>query len=162
MKPYAKNSAAGRAVGVLLLMAGAWLLSACSGGSGGGNNSHPAPPTAPGGNTFVYSGPAPANADVQRFQTAFYNNLVGDNRCGTCHTRGGQGKTAFVDRNDVNAAYNAALTLVNLENPAASAIVQKVYGGHHCWEDSPAACRVQMISYIENWASGGSGVATSV
>jgi len=162
MKPYAKNSAGSRAVGALLLMAAAWLLSACGGGSGGNNNSHPAAPTAPGGNTFVYSGPAPANADIQRFQAAFYNNLVGDDRCGTCHTRGGQGSTAFVDRSDVNVAYNAALTLVNLENPAASAIAQKVYGGHHCWEDSTAACRVQMISYIENWASGGGGVATSV
>jgi hypothetical protein len=145
-----------------LLIMGTLLLSACGGGSGGSNNSKPAPPAQPGGNTFVYSGPAPANADIQRFQTAFYNNLVGDDRCGTCHTRGGQGKTAFVDRTDVNAAYNAALTLVNLENPAASAIVQKVYGGHNCWEDSPAACRVQMVSFIENWASGGGTVATTV
>ena len=138
------------------------LLSACGGGSGGGTtkNEEVIPP--PGGNNFVYSGPPPANADIQRFQTAFYNNLVNDNRCGTCHTRGGQGKSAFVDRVDVNAAYTAALPLVNLENPAASAIVQKVYGGHNCWESSNAACRVQMISFIENWASGGGGVATSV
>lgn len=139
------------------------LLVACGGGGSGGDTTKNGPPvTEPGENKFVYSGPPPVNADVQRFQTAFYNNLVDDNRCGTCHTRGGQGKTAFVDRLDVNAAYNAALTLVNLENPAASAIVQKVYGGHNCWEASNAACRVQMISFIENWASGGGGVATSV
>ncbi len=145
-----------------LLAAIVVLLSACGGGSGGGTSKNNPPVAQPGGNNFVYSGPPPASGDIQRFQTAFYNNLVNDNRCGTCHTRGGQGKTAFVDRFDVNAAYNAALTLVNLENPAASAIVQKVYGGHNCWESSNAACRVQMISFIENWANGGGGVATSV
>jgi hypothetical protein len=140
------------------------LLVACGGGGSGGDtieNEQPVKPI-PGENKFVYSGPPPASSDAQRFQTAFYNNLVPDNRCGTCHTRGGQGKTAFVDRVDVNAAYLASLTLVNLENPAASSIVQKVAGGHNCWEASNAACRVQMISYIENWVNGGGGVATSV
>lgn len=151
-----------RRVKVALLLASAALLVACGGGSGGGTTKNPPPVVDPGGNAFVYGGPAPATPDVQRFQTAFYNNLVNDNRCGTCHTRGGQGKTAFVDRLDVNAAYANALTLVNFENPASSAIVQKVYGGHNCWEQSNAACRVQMISYIENWASGGGSVATSV
>lgn len=149
-----------RAAGLALLVA---TLAACGGGGSGGDTVKNPPPVAePGGTSFVYTGPPAANADVQRFQTAFYNNLVNDNRCGTCHTRGGQGKTAFVDRFDVNAAYAAALTVVNLENPAASAIVQKVYGGHNCWEASAAACRVQMISFIENWASGGGSVATSV
>lgn len=167
MATIAKRFACQRGLGShvltwVLLAAGAIALSACGGGSGGGTSKNQPPVTQPGGGNFVYSGPPPANADIQRFQTAFYNNLVNDNRCGTCHTRGGQGKTAFVDRSDVNVAYNAALTLVNLENPAASAIVQKVYGGHNCWESSNAACRVQMISFIENWANGAGGVATSV
>ena len=148
------------------VVASAFLLTACGGGgggSGGDNESKSAPPSSSGsGAPFTYSGPAPGNSDIQRFQQTFYVNLVNDNRCGTCHTRGGGGTTAFVDRTDVNFAYNAALTLVNFENPAASRIVEKVYGGHNCWEASNAACRVQMISYIESWANGDDNASTSV
>jgi hypothetical protein len=129
----------------LLLLAVSFVLTACggSGGSGGGNSENQKPPATSGGApAFVYSGPAPNSADVQRFQTTLYNQLVGNDRCGSCHTRGGEGKTAFVDRTDINVAYSEALTLVNKENPTASKIVEKVYGDHHCWEASPAACRV--------------------
>lgn len=163
MTPTMKNQLR-RACGGVLVAVNLFLLAACGGGSGGGTTPNPAPNTGGnnGGGTFVYSGPSPQNADVQRFQAAFYNNLVNDNRCGTCHTRGGAGTTAFVDRSDVNFAYGAALTLVNLQNPAASAIVQKVYNGHNCWEASTAACRVQMISFIEAWANAGAGASTSV
>ncbi|HEY3699490.1 MAG TPA: LamG-like jellyroll fold domain-containing protein [Spongiibacteraceae bacterium] len=151
-----------RSAAVLLLTMLSLLMTAC-GGSGGGNSSNPAPPpTSSGGSSFTYSGPAPSDAAVQRFQQAFYNNLVNDNRCGSCHTRGGAGKTSFVDRTDINFAYSEALTLVNMENPAASKIVEKVYGGHNCWEASNAACRVQMISFIENWLNGGGNASTSV
>ena len=144
----------------------ALILTACGGGSGGGNSENAAPPAAANNNSsFVYSGPAPSSVDVQRFQQAFYNNLVNDNRCGHCHTRGGAGKTSFVDHTDINFAYSEALTLVNFENPAASKIVEKVYSdgqGHNCWETSPAACRVQMISFIEAWMANGGVSSTSV
>lgn len=162
MMPTARQFRILRRIGVLI--AAALALAACGGGgSGGGNSENPSTPTSPSsGPSFVYSGPAPGSADVQRFQQAFYNNLVSDNRCGSCHTRGGAGKTAFVDRSDVNFAYNEALTLVDFENPSASRIVEKVYGGHNCWEASNAACRVQMISYIEAWMSSGGAASTSV
>src|SRR5690606_29727721 len=71
----------------------------------------------------------------------------------SCHTSGGTGPIALVDRNDVNVAFAAASSVVDLANPAASPVVAKVAGGHNCWESSPAACRVQMISYIERWAA---------
>jgi mono/diheme cytochrome c family protein len=150
---------AGRSLAIGVLT----LLAACSGGSGGGTEAN-RPPSAGvgGGGGFVYSGPAPADSQVQQFKINFYDNLVGDNRCGTCHTRGGSGPVSFVDRSDVNVAYGAALSVVNLANPAASPIVDKVGGGHNCWESSSAACRVQMISFIERWAAGSSGGATTV
>lgn len=162
MKPIALPKSLIRSAGLALTVAGAALLAACSGGSGGDNTANPAPTTSNNSSGFLYSGPSPQNADVQRFQQAFYNNLVQDNRCGRCHTSGGSGKTAFVDRDDVNAAYANALTLVNAQNPSASTIVNKVYNGHNCWEASTAACRVQMISYIENWLNGAGGGSTSV
>ncbi len=145
-------------LGVALLA----LLTACSGGSGGGTEKNDPPASGGGGGGFVYSGPAPADSQVQQFKINFYDNLVGDNRCGTCHTAGGTGPVAFVNRGDVNVAYNAALTVVDLANPAVSAIVTKVAGGHNCWESSNAACRVQMISYIERWAAATGGAATTV
>ena len=145
------------------------ILVACGGGgggSGGNNTATPAPPTNTNTNSsFIYNGPAPSSTEVQRFQQSFYNNLVNDNRCGSCHSRGGAGASAFVDRTDINFAYSQALPLVNFESPAASKIVEKVYNdgkGHNCWEASAAACRVQMISFIEAWMSNGGTVSTSV
>ncbi len=149
-----------RCTGIVVLA----LLAACSGGSGGGTESNN-PPSAGGGGGggFTYSGPAPADSQVQQFKINFYDNLVGGNRCGTCHTRGGTGPVSFVDRDDVNVAYAAALTIVDLANPAASPIVDRVGGGHGCWESpNNAACRVQMISFIERWANAAAGGATTV
>jgi hypothetical protein len=150
-----------RAAGAALLVAVTFVLTAC-GGSGGGNSANPAPVSTPGGNTsgFIYSGPRAQSPEIQLFQTAFYNNVVP--HCGGCHTTGGQGKTAFADTVDVNVAYNAALTVVNLQNPPTSMVVDKVGNGHNCWDVSNAACRTQMQSYVEAWASGGGASSTSV
>lgn len=138
------------------------LLGACSGGGGGGESANPAPPSSGGPSTnFVYAGPAARDGNVLRFQQNFYNNLVNDDRCGRCHTRGGTGTGAFVDRADVNVAYDAALQVVNLQNPVASTVVTKVAGGHNCWT-TPAACRVLLTSYIENWAASAAGGAVTV
>jgi hypothetical protein len=138
------------------------LLAACSGGGGGGESANPPPPASGGTNTnFVYSGPAARDGNVLRFQQNFYNNLVNDDRCGRCHTRGGTGTGAFVDRSDVNVAYDAALQVVNLANPVASQVVTKVGGGHNCWTNAPA-CRVLLTSYIENWAAAVAGGQVAV
>ncbi|MEJ0008510.1 MAG: hypothetical protein WDM77_19645 [Steroidobacteraceae bacterium] len=66
----------------LATVAGLALLAACSGGA----------PTTANPNTQVaaaptYSGPPPANADVQAFQVNLWNNIKATNRCGGCHTR---------------------------------------------------------------------------
>jgi hypothetical protein len=151
-----------RATGAMLLVAVSLALAACGGGSGGGNSANPAPVQSGNSNNsgFIYSGPRAQSPEVQLFQTAFYNNVAP--HCGGCHTAGGQGKTAFADKNDINAAYNAALTVVNLQNPAASAVVDRVANGHNCWDVSNAACRTQMQSYVEAWAAGGGASSTSV
>jgi hypothetical protein len=144
-----------------LLLVGFLLLAGCGGGSGGGTSANPMPPGSGGPSGFVYRGPSPQFQDVQNFQTAFYLNVVP--HCGNCHTRGGQGSTPFADINDVNVAYQAALTVVNLQNAPVSEVVSRVESNHNCWEASPAACRVQMISFIQNWANASGGnAATSV
>ncbi len=71
-----------------------------------------------------YSGPAPASDDVQRFKLNLWDNLAADNRCGTCHIQDEQAPD-FVRTDDINLAYSAANSVVNLTNPIESIMVEK-------------------------------------
>lgn len=132
-------------------------LQACSGGSGGGGSDRD-PNIAGSGGTgqFAYTGPAPASDEIQSFKLSFYDNLVDSDRCGDCHTRGGAGSTAFVDREDVNFAWQQASGLVDLFDPANSSVVKKIASGHQCWLGAAqaATCAATVTSYIERWAGG--------
>ncbi|MFB3104765.1 MAG: hypothetical protein ACE1ZA_07545, partial [Pseudomonadales bacterium] len=57
-------------------------LQGCGTGSGAPTSSHPVTTTPDVSN---YTGPAPATADVQTFKLTVWDNLVPNNRCGTCH-----------------------------------------------------------------------------
>src|SRR5690606_13980368 len=143
------------------ILAFTFILAGCGGGSGGGSSANPDPVQTPGGiSGFQYSGPAAQSPEIQLFQAEFYNQVVP--RCGSCHTTGGQGSTPFADTNNVNIAYNAALTVVNLSSPPLSEVVQRVNDGHNCWDSSTAVCRTLMQTYVENWARGNSDASTSV
>ena len=137
-------------------------LAACTSGSGSDNT------TAVGGNNGGgnggpnYSGPAPLDASVQAFQINVWNNLVADNRCGNCHKQGGQGPTSFVRDDDINLAYQAALTVANLDQPDQSTLVQRMTDNHNCWDNSPAVCANLMTGYIEAWANASSSAATQI
>lgn len=112
------------------------------------------------GNLDTYTGPAPANLDVQNFKLAFYDQLKGDNRCGGCHTSGGNGKTFFVDESDVNFAYSEAKKVVNLSKPELSTVVERMNNGHNCWaQSSTNICVSLMTGFIEAWGGveGGGG-----
>jgi hypothetical protein len=52
----------------------------------------------------------------------------------------------------VNAAYQAANTIVNLAQPDQSRMVIKVAGGHNCWLASASACGDTLTVWIRNWA----------
>ncbi len=133
------------------------LLQACSGGSGGGSSDRdPNVAQSAGSGQFAYTGPAPASDEIQSFKISFYDNLVDSGRCGDCHTSGGAGSTPFVDREDVNFAWQQASTLVDLQDPVNSIVVQRVASGHHCWlgADQTASCAATVTAYIERWANG--------
>lgn len=133
-----------RIAGALALTA---LVAACSGG-GPGTVQNPitaAPPVAD------YTGPAPQNADVQAFKLNLWENIKANNRCGGCHNAGGQ-TPQFARNDDVNAAYTAANTVVNLSQPDQSRMVIKVGGGHNCWLASASACADTLTVWIRNWA----------
>jgi hypothetical protein len=78
------------------------LLAGCGGGAKTVEN-----PATGGGTPPTYSGPAPATADVQSFKISVWDNLKANNRCGQCHTGGGQAPQ-FVRQDDINLAYAAA------------------------------------------------------
>lgn len=136
------------------------LLQACSGGSGSSGSERPNDISADILTNVVYSGPAPQNSDVILFREQFYDNVVPV--CGSCHTTGGSGSTAFVDLDDVNVAYQEALTVVNLVDPSASDVVTRLVNGHNCWLASNAACATEMTGNIERWAAGADSSTSTV
>ena len=128
------------------------LLQACGSGSGASTSANPQT-TAP--DVSNYSGPAPATADVQSFKLNMWDNLVPNNRCGSCHND--TQNPRFVRADDINLAYAEANNIVDLTDPANSLIVNKVRGGHNCWLSSDDACGDIIQSYIENWAGASLG-----
>jgi hypothetical protein len=139
----------------LLAAMTALLLGACSGGA----PTTQSPNLQATAQIDTYSGPPPATADVQAFETNLWVNISPSGRCGNCHKAGGQ-SPMFARSDDINLAYSAALTVVNLSQPETSLMVQKVGGGHNCWLASPQACADILTTWISNWASGGNGSAT--
>src|SRR6187431_1076354 len=108
-----------------------------------------------------YTGPASANADVQSFRINLWENIKANNRCGSCHGAGGQ-TPMFARNDDVNLAYQAANSVVNLTQPDQSRMVQKVAGGHNCWLASPSACGDTLTVWIRNWAGANATGGTQI
>jgi hypothetical protein len=108
-----------------------------------------------------YTGPASANPDVQAFRINLWENIKGNNRCGSCHNAGGQ-TPQFARNDDVNQAYQAANSVVNLTQPDQSRMVLKVAGGHNCWLQSPAACGDTLTVWIRNWAGASATGGTQI
>ncbi|MET0984620.1 MAG: LamG domain-containing protein [Steroidobacteraceae bacterium] len=124
-------------------------LAACGGGADTTEN----PVTDPGSNNgSSYSGPPPATGDIQAFKVSLWENIHGDNRCGGCHNAGGQAPN-FARSDDVNLAYQAAQSIVDLSNPSQSRMVTKVGGGHNCWLADAGACAEILTGWIEDWAA---------
>jgi mono/diheme cytochrome c family protein len=109
----------------------------------------------------TYTGPASANADVQAFRINLWENIKGNNRCGSCHGAGGQTPN-FARNDDVNLAYQAANSVVNLTQPDQSRMVTKVVGGHNCWLASPSACGDTLTVWIRNWAGASATGGTQI
>ena len=126
------------------------LLSACGGGSVDVTQT-PAPPpvdVAP----ITYSGPVAETPDVTQFKLELWDNISSQERCGACHVQDNQ-TPSFARNDDINLAYNTAITLVDFDSPEDSTLVTKVAGGHNCWLTSNAACGDIMTTWIENWAN---------
>jgi len=145
---------------VLLAIVASSVLAACGGGAqttdlpppnGGGNNSSGNAP---------YAGPTARDADVLSFQQEFWSNARSNDRCGSCHNENIGQNPQFVRSDDVNMAYDAALTVVDSSQPSASRVVARVSEGvlgHNCWVADPNVCGSIMTTWIENWVGSAAG-----
>ena len=143
---------AGALIGALALI----LVAGCSGGSGASTEQNTAAPQNP---NMGYSGPAPATPDVQAFKINLFDNIRSNDRCGSCHGVGGTAATKFARSDDVNLAYAAANTVVDLSSPSDSEMVTRMEAGHNCWLASSGACATIMETWITNWAGDAVGAA---
>jgi hypothetical protein len=131
------------------------VLAACGGGAATTEN--PLTQAPPPGNA-PYTGPVARDADVLKFQQEFWSNAKTSDRCGSCHNEVVGQTPMFVRNDDVNLAYDAALPVVDTTQPALSRLVEKVGGGHNCWNEDPSSCAAIMTTWIENWlGSSGDG-----
>ena len=132
------------------------VLVACGGGAQTVDN-----PLAqnPGGPTIItYNGAnGPRDADVNAFLQSFWTPMQNSASCGNCHTENGTGPTPFARFDDINLAYDAAVTKVDMGVPSLSELVTKVSSGHNCWLNDDSACGDIMTTWIENWSGATSG-----
>jgi hypothetical protein len=143
MKRAIKNS--------FVRLAGLALVSALGlAGCGGGAETSENPITNGGGAPSGYTGPTPANADIQSFKVEFWENVRAANRCGNCHNAGGQ-SPMFARADDVNAAYQQATGIIDRNSPSQSSLVLKVGGGHNCWLPDASACASILTRWITAW-----------
>jgi len=143
-----------RARAALLSFLTATLLTACGGGAPTSNN-----PTTiiPDTGQVPYAGPVARDADVLKFQQEFWSNARTSERCGSCHNETVGQQPMFVRNDDVNLAYDEAITVTDVLDPSASRVVAKVGGGHNCWVAAANVCAEIMTTWIENWVGAVSG-----
>jgi len=134
------------------------FLSACSGGGPEVevNPVQAAPPE------ILYSGPPADTDDVRTFKKEVWDHLSKQSMCGRCHGLGTAPE--FVNLDDINVAYAAANTVVDLSLPKNSLMVTKVGGVHNCWLGSgnESACADTITTYIANWAGDAAGSSNSI
>ena len=152
------NSPATRLPGKQLINTPMWLLFALLflatlglTGCGGGASNEAG--TGGGGlPSGAYTGPPAATDLVQQFQNTIWPHLKAE--CGSCHVPGGGGTGDFANNNNVNQAYNAAISVTVLGSPPDSELVTKVGSGHNCWLTTNAECAQVMTNWIYEWAGG--------
>jgi len=145
-----------RSIGAALLaVAASILLAACDGGA-----QTTSLPVANGGsstNNNPYTGPVARDGDVLKFQQEFWSNAKTTDRCGSCHNETVGELPMFVRNDDVNIAYDAALTVTDTVTPSLSRVVERVGAGHNCWVADSGVCGTIMTTWIENWVGDTAG-----
>ena len=110
--------AARRPRALYLLAAVALAVSACGGGAQTVEN--PVTSITP---PQFYSGPPPANEDVAAFKLNVWDPIQQEATCANCHNQAESQSPMFARTDDVNLAYDAAITAVTLAVPSESLLV---------------------------------------
>jgi hypothetical protein len=139
------------------------ILIACGGSGGGGSNTNTPESIGPAiPNTFSslsYKGASsPRDETVNRYLQAIWPEVALEARCGGCHTPGDI-SPAFANRDDINAAYDAAESLINTSNPPQSRLVTKVAEGHNCWLTNAGTCAALMTDWVTAFANVATGTS---
>jgi hypothetical protein len=136
------------------------VLAACGGGAQTVDN--PIPNVA-GPTTVIYNGTnPPLNSEVQAFMNNFWTPMQNTATCSNCHSETGPQPLAFARFDDINLAFDAAMTVSDLTLPSGSEIVTKVRGdgganGHNCWNGNGDSCATIMTNWIAGWAGATAG-----
>ena len=132
------------------------VLAACGGGAK--TTDTPLPNGTGNTNNNPYTGPGARDADVLKFQQEFWSNAKTTDRCGNCHNETAGVLPMFVRNDDINLAYDAALTKVDVDQPSASIIVSQVGSGHNCWLlNADGVCASILTTWIEKWVGEAAG-----
>lgn len=141
---------------VLLVFMASFGLAACGGGAG--TTDLPPPQTGGGNDPVVYTGTnPPRDEDVSKFLTQFWNPVQNQGTCGDCHNEATGQMPMFARFDDINMAYDDAVTVTNMQQPSLSRLVEKVGLGHNCWNQEPSVCSAVMTTWIENWVGDTAG-----
>ncbi|MDH3274786.1 MAG: LamG domain-containing protein [Gammaproteobacteria bacterium] len=146
--PIDKSRLGSLKAGLLAVIAGV-MLAACGGGAQTADT--PLPNGTGNTNNNPYTGPIAETEDVLKFQQEFWSNAKTTDRCGSCHNETAGILPMFVRNDDINLAYAAALTKVDVDQPSASEIVSQVGSGHNCWVLDDGVCATILTTWIENW-----------
>ena len=106
-----------------------------------------------------YTGPDCQSGSSEQLCRAFQLEIWPQlkTNCGSCHVPGTQ-EPSFARNDNINNAYNAAITVADLAAPATSRMVVRVGNGHNCWLATNAECAQVMTGWIQSWAGvSGSG-----
>jgi len=139
----------------LLAVAASIVLAACGGGAQTTANPQS---IVPGGSTGIqYNGPDPLNADVEKFKQELWASAITTGGCDSCHSQSGGQVPMFVRNDNINDAYDAALTVTDTGEPSLSRLVERVSNGHNCWVADPGTCGALMTRWIEAWVGEAAG-----
>ncbi len=156
-----RNQSLRARMGVLKRAAALTLALALAACTAGGPSTVQTQATTPNLAASSYTGPTPANGDVQSFMVHLWANIRTPDKCGGCHHEGGQ-SPMFARSDDVNLAYQAASPLVNFQQPSQSTLVLRVASGHNCWLADPQACADTMTTWIQNWIGASATTTTTI
>ena len=133
---------------VVIAILASIVITGCGGGAPTTDNPITGDPN-PGDSPYM--GPVARDGEVLKFQQEFWSKTKTSDRCGSCHNETIGQLPMFVRNDDINLAYDAAITVVDTDDPSSSRVVERMSEGHNCWVAYTGVCATIMTTWIEKW-----------